>query len=146
MTSGYEDFWNKNSFALVGHSGSKKKFPGLTYAALKKIGKTVYAVDPGADQIDGDKTYADLASLPDGVEAAILELPKEETKDWVGKVADAGIKNLWIHMKTDTPEALALAKEKGLNVLSGTCAVMYVTQGFTHCSIHKWIFKLLGKY
>jgi predicted CoA-binding protein len=146
MPSEYENFWNKNSFALVGHTGSKKKFPRMTYAGLKKSGKTVYAVDPGADQIDGDKTYSDLASLPDGVEAAILELPKDETKDWVEKVADAGIKNVWIHMRTDTPEALALAKEKGLNALSGTCAVMYVTPGVTGHSIHKWIFQLLGKY
>ena len=44
------------------------------------------------------------------------------------------------------PEALALARKKGLNVHSGTCAVMYVTPGFTYHSIHKWIMKLLGKY
>ena len=49
-------------------------------------------------------------------------------------------------MGTESPEALALAEEKGLNARSGTCAVMYVTPGFTFHSIHKWIMKLIGKY
>jgi predicted CoA-binding protein len=146
MPSEYENFWNKNSFALVGHSGSKRSFPRLTYIGLKKSGKTVYAVDAGGEQIEGDASYPDFASLPGTVEAAILEVPKEETKDWVARAADAGIKELWIHMKTDTPEAIELAKQKGMNVLHGTCAVMYVTPGITGHSIHKWIFQLLGKY
>ena len=28
----------------------------------------------------------------------------------------------------------------------GTCAVMYVTPGFTYHSVHKWIMKLVNKY
>jgi len=35
MPSEYEDFWNKGSFAVVGHSGSKRKFPTLTYVGQK---------------------------------------------------------------------------------------------------------------
>ena len=146
MALEYESFWNKNSFAVVGHSGSKRKFPRLTYNGLKKIGKTVYAVDPGADQIDGDQAYGDFSSLPGAVEAAVLELPKEETRDWVAKAAESGIKELWVHKRTDTPEAVELAREKGIKVHTGTCAVMYVTPGFSSHAIHKWIFKLLGKY
>jgi hypothetical protein len=61
-------------------------------------------------------------------------------------VADAGIERVWIHMTRETPEALALAEEKGLEVHSGTCAVMYVTPGFTYHSLHKWINKLMRTY
>ena len=60
--------------------------------------------------------------------------------------ADAGIRDVWIHMRMDTPEALALAREKGINVRSGTCAVMYLMPGFTYHSIHRWIMKIAGKY
>ena len=49
-------------------------------------------------------------------------------------------------MGRDTPEALALASERGLNVLKGTCAVMYVKQGFSYHSLHKWINQLTGRY
>jgi len=145
MPTEHEEFWTNASFALVGHS-AEKGFPTLSYGELKKQGKKVFAVDPSVDQIAGDKTYPDLASLPEAVDAVVLEVPKQETEEWVAKAADAGIQNLWIHMNRDTPEALALAQEKGMQVHTGTCAVMYVTQGFTYHSLHKWINQLLGKY
>ena len=145
MASNYETFWDKQSFAVVGHE-AKKNFPILTYRGLKKLGKEVFVVDPSAEEIEGDKAYAALEELPKKVEAVVLEVPKEETKDWIARAAEAGIEDVWIHMQRETAEALALAKEKGMNVRSGTCAVMYVTSGFTYHSLHKWIMKLIGKY
>jgi len=145
MASRFETFWDKSSFAVVGHA-AKKNFPHLTYRGLKQRGKVVFAVDPSTETIEGDTAYADLALLPETVEAVVLEVPKEETKDWVGKVADAGIKDVWIHMQRETPEALELADRRGLDVRRGTCAVMYLTPGFTYHSIHKWVMKLAGKY
>jgi predicted CoA-binding protein len=145
MPSDYENFWTKSSYAVVGHT-AKKGFPKITYGELKKSGKKVFAVDPSVEAIGGDKAYPDLASLPEKVEAVIIEVPKEETRGWVAKAADAGIANIWIHQRRDTPEALELAREKGLDVCHGTCAVMYVVPGFSYHSIHKWINKMLGKY
>jgi predicted CoA-binding protein len=145
MPTKYEEFWTNKSFAFVGHS-AKRGFPKLSYRELKQQGKKVFAVDPSVDQIEGDKTYPDLNALPEKVEAVVLELPRGETKDWVQKAADAGIQNVWIHMTRETPEAVALAKERGLNVLTGTCAVMYAKPGFSLHSLHKWLNKLLGKY
>jgi len=145
MASDYETFWEKRSFAVVGDA-AKKNFPRLTYRGLKKLGKVVFPVDPSAAEIEGDKAYPSLEALPERVDAVVLEVPKEETKDWVAKTAEAGVKDVWIHMQRETPESLALAKEKGINARSGTCAVMYVNQGLTYHSIHKWIMKVAGKY
>jgi predicted CoA-binding protein len=145
MPSDYEAFWIYSSYAVVGDS-AKQEFPKMTYRELKKAGKKVFAVDPSADIIEGDQTCRDLASLPEKVEAVVIETPQEETRDWVARAADANIKNVWIHMGCETPEALELAREKGLNVRFGTCAVMYLVPGFSVHSIHKWINKLLGKY
>lgn len=61
-------------------------------------------------------------------------------------VAAAGINNVWIHMNCDTPEAIAVAWEKGMNLFYGTCAVMYLQEGFSYHPIHGWINKLVGKY
>ncbi len=47
-------------------------------------------------------------------------------------------------MGRDTPEALALARKHGINVRSGTCAVMYLKGGYH--SVHRWINKALRKY
>ena len=145
MASDYETFWENSSFAVVGHA-AKKNFPRLTYRGLKKLRKVVFPVDPSAGEIEGDRAYADLEALPEKVDALVLEVPREETRDWIARAAEAGIDDVWIHMQRDTPEALTLAKENGMNVRSGTCAVMYLTPGLTYHSIHKWIMKVAGKY
>ena len=145
MASNYETFFTLGTFAVVGHSKAKP-FPMLSYRKLKKLGKTVYAVDPSTDSIDGDKAYADLAALPNPVDGLIVEVPKAETKDWIAAAADAGIKDAWVHMAHDTPEAIALAKDKGINLRTGTCAVMYLNPGLSYHSIHKLIMKATGKY
>ena len=145
MASNYETFWEKKSFAVAGHS-AKRSFPRLTYLGLKRLGRSVYPVDPSENTIEGDRAYPDLASLPEKADALILEVPKEETRDWVGKAAEAGIRDIWIHMGTQTPEALELAREMGINARSGTCAVMYVTPGLTYHSLHKWIMKAIGRF
>ena len=140
-----ERFWDHGSFTVVGDS-AKKKFPRLTYNALKKAGKTVFAVDPSSGDVEGDKAYPDFKYLPSPVEAAVLELPKEETAAWVKLAAEAGIKNVWIHQATDTPEALAVAEQNAMKVCAGTCAVMYVIPGWSAHAWHRWIMRLLGKY
>lgn len=145
MPSNYEIFWNHHSYAIVGYS-VKKKFPLLTFRALKKKGRVVYPIDPSVDTVDNEKAYDNFDELPQKVEAIILELPKEQTKVWVEKVANYGIKDLWLHLGTDTPEAIQLAKQNNINVRKGTCAVMYLTPGITYHSIHKWINKALKKW
>jgi predicted CoA-binding protein len=145
MPTEHEEFWTNSSFAFVGHSAAKG-FPTLSYGELKMQGKQVYPVDPSVDEIGGDKAYPDLASLPEQVDAVVLEVPKQETEAWVEKASQAGIRNVWIHMARETPEALALAREKGMKVHTGTCAVMYVKPGLSYHSLHKWINQLLGKY
>lgn len=145
MASEHEKFWEHSSFAFVGHS-AKKPFPKISYTTLKKQGGKAFPIDPSAEEIAGDKTFPDFDALPEPVEAAVLEVPKEETADWVRKAAGAGIKNIWIHMDRDTPEALDVAEKEGLKVLTGTCAVMYVKKGFSFHSIHRFIRKMKGKY
>jgi len=145
MQSDREQFWNHASFAVVGDSAGRR-FPKLTFKSLKKMGKTVYAIDSGGAAIDGEKSYPDFASLPAPVEAAVFELPKAKTAEWVAKAANAGITAVWIHQQTDTPEALALARDNGMEVCSGTCAVMYVKPGVSGHAPHRWVTKLLKKY
>lgn len=145
MPSRHEEFWANSSFAFVANS-AEKPFPKLSYVEARNLGKKVFAVDASVDRVEGDPAYADLDSLPEKPEAVVLEVPRAETRDWVRKVADAGIPNLWIHMGRETPEAVALAEERGLNVLTGTCAVMYVKKPLSYHVIHKWINQLLGRF
>lgn len=145
MASVHEEFWTHQTYAVVGNS-AQRKFPVLTYRALKAGNKTVYAIDPSNGDVDGDKAYPDFKYLPRTPDGVILELPKEETARWVRAAAAAGIKNLWLHQRTETPEALAVAKAAHMNVCTGTCAVMYNVSGLSAHTIHRWIRQAAKKY
>ena len=76
----------------------------------------------------------------------MVEVPKEKTMEVVKEVVKLGVKDLWLHMHTDTPEVLELCEAEGIRVRHGTCGVMYTQQGASFHSIHKWIMKVLKKY
>ena len=146
MPSDKEQFFLLNSFAVVGHS-ELKPFPRRSYGNLRKMGKKVYPVDlSGADRVEGDEAFASLADLPEAVEGIMVEVPRDKTMEVVKAVVDLGVKDLWLHMKTDTPEVLKLCEDEGIRVRYGTCGVMYTQQGASFHSIHKWIMKLTKKY
>ncbi len=145
MSSAREQFWTHGAYAVIGHN-AQRPFPKLTYRGLKASGKTAYAVDPSVAEVEGDATVPDLDALPGPVDAAVLELPREEVPAWLDKLAAAGITRAWLHMKTDSPEAIAKAGEHGMELQYGTCAVMYVTPGASFHSIHKFVMKLTGGY
>ena len=145
MPSHHESFFLNDCFAVVGHS-EKKPFPKLTYNGLKALGKTVFPVDGSVSEIEGDKTYSDLNSLPEKIKGVVIELPKEETAGWVKQAVDSGVKDVWIHMNCESPDAIRIAEENNLNLRLGTCAVMYVTPGLSFHSIHKWMRKMRARY
>lgn len=145
MPSAREEFFKHSRFVVVGNS-SRHPFPKFTYRGLKEQKKTVYAIDAAADSVEGDQTYKEFRSIPGAIDAVILELPADETADWVVKTLQAGVKNIWIHDGTETPDALEKAREAGVTLHTGTCAVMYVMpRTFPH-NFHRWIMQELGKY
>ncbi len=144
MDSDYQKFWEYKSFAVIGNS-KNRPFPKFTLAGLLNSGKTAYPVDPAVDNIEGTAAFSSLSELPGPVEAAVIEVQKEETLAGVEAVVTSGIKNLWIHMGTETPEAIKAANDAGLNLCYGTCAVMYVNNSGIH-KFHGWINKLFKKY
>lgn len=145
MPSNHETFFTLDRYGVVGRS-QVKPFPLLSYRRLKALGKRVHAIDPSTDQIDGDPAYPDLAALPEPVEGLLIETPKAETRDWIAAAASAGIRDVWVHQGHETPEAVAVAEAHGINLRTGTCAVMYLDSGVSAHGLHKLIMKLIGRY
>ena len=44
----------------------------VVYNRLKERGFEVFAVNPNADEVEGDRAYHSLADIPDGVEAVVI--------------------------------------------------------------------------
>jgi predicted CoA-binding protein len=146
MASDKARFFDSPSFVVVGNTVAKG-FPVISYRNLRRMGKTVYPVDlGGAAQIEGDEAFASVDAIPGQVEAAILELPRSATMDGLRAVVDAGIRRVWFHQKSDTPEAVSFCRQNGVDFHTGGCAVMYTNDRLSYHSIHKGLWKMLRRY
>ena len=105
-------------------------------------------MNPNADQVEGDKCYHDLASIPGGVEAVVIGTRPETAEATVRECDGLGIKHVWMHRSfgkgSVSPEAAALGREQGMTVIDGGCPLMFdPTADFGHKCM-RYVFSWTG--
>jgi uncharacterized protein len=84
--------------AVTGVSRTPKTHGSNTvYRRLRERGYEVFPVNPNADEVEGDRCYADLASIPGGVDAVVIGTRPEIAEDTVRECAELGIEHVWMH-------------------------------------------------
>ncbi len=140
-----EAFMQQKSLAVVGASRQKDKFGNLVYRELKKAGYKVYAINPHADMLEGDRCYAGLGALPEKPGGIIVLLPPAKTIPIIEEAARLGIKNLWLQQGADSPEGEKRGSELNLEMVSGECIFMYIEPVQSVHAMHRFFRRLLGK-
>lgn len=124
MEQAVHDFIDGERIALVGMSRSGKKFGNMAAKELEERGYQVYPVHPEAEQIDGEKCYESLASLPEGVDGVLVVVPPERASQVMKDAAQSGVHNVWLQQGAESPEVLELGEELDLNLVSNKCIFM----------------------
>ena len=99
------------------------------YKRLRERGYEVFAVNPNADQVEGDPSYRDLASIPGGVDAVVIATRPELAEQTMHECADLGIKHVWMHWGGGGTSVSAAAtdygRKRGITVIDGGCPLMF---------------------
>jgi predicted CoA-binding protein len=99
------------------------------YKRLRERGYEVFAVNPNADEVEGDRCYHSLAEIPDGVDAVVIATRRERAADTMHECADLGIDKVWMHRAFGTgsvSEAAAVyGRQHGITVIDGGCPLMF---------------------
>jgi predicted CoA-binding protein len=99
------------------------------YRRLRERGYAVYAVNPNATEVEGDRSYPDLMSIPGGVEAVVIATRPELAMDTMRECADLGIGHVWMHRGAGagsvSVSATAYGRERGITVIDGGCPLMF---------------------
>ena len=119
------EFLNYQPIALVGVSRNPKKFGRIAFEELTRKGLRVMAINPNIDSINGSICYAGIKDLPANVKSLIIMTNKNQTAQVVEDALAKGIENIWIQQSSDTPEALALLKDKEVNLITKQCILMH---------------------
>ena len=99
------------------------------YRRFKERGYQVFAVNPNATRIDGDACYADLKSVPGGVEAVVIGTRPEIAETTMRECVELGITQVWMHHgagdSSVSAAATAYGREHGVTVIDGGCPLMF---------------------
>ena len=132
------DFLAKKRMAVTGVSRQPKSHgSNNVYKRLRERGYDVFAVNPNAQEVEGDRCYPDLKSIPDGVEAVVIGTRPEIAEDTVRECAELGIKHVWMHRGPGVGSVSAAAtdygRQHGMTVIDGGCPLMFEpTADFGH--------------
>jgi len=139
------EFINSQPIALVGVSRNPKKFGYTAFKELKQKGMNIIPVNPEADEILGEKSYKNVASLPADVKSIIIMTKKDQTAEVVKQAKEKGISNIWIQQSSDSKEALEELRNSEIKYISGECILMHYKPHSIH-KFHGAVLKLFGKF
>jgi predicted CoA-binding protein len=107
------------------------------YKRLRERGYEVFAVNPNADEVEGDPCYQDLKAIPGGVQAVVIGTRPEIAEDTMRECAELGITQVWMHRGPGagsvSAAATAFGRQHGITVIDGGCPLMFPpTADFGH--------------
>ena len=101
----------------------------VVYQRLRERGYDVFAVNPNADTVEGDTCYADLKSIPGGVEAVVIGTRPSHAEATMRECAELGIKQVWMHRMfgsgSVSDAATDYGRSHGITVIDGGCPLMF---------------------
>ena len=143
-------FLTNKRIAVTGVSRTAKGHgANVVYQRLRSRGYDVFAINPNADQVEGDPCYPDLKSVPGGVEAVIIATRPSIAEDTMRECAEMGIQHVWMHRGPGAGSVSAVAtaygREHGMTVIDGGCPCMFApTADFGHKAMRA-VLSLTGK-
>src|SRR5438132_6704763 len=119
------------------------------YKRLRDRGYEVFAVNPNAEDVEGDRCYDSLRSIPGGVDAVVIATRPEAAETTTRACAELGIKRTWMHRSfgegSVCDDATVYGREHGITVIDGGCPLMFEpTADFGH-KLMRFVFTRSGK-
>jgi len=108
----------------------------------------VIAVNPNAEEVEGDPSYHDLRSIPGDVEAVVIGTHPEIAEETMRECAQLGIKHVWMHrgpgVGSVSEEAANYGREHGITVIDGGCPCMFDPTADLGHKVMRFVFTLNG--
>jgi uncharacterized protein len=120
-----QQFLASPAFGVVGASTNREKYGNKVLRCYLQHGKKTIPVNPNEAEIEGVACAATISDLPDEVESISMITPPAVTAKLVPLALEKGIRNIWMQPGAEHPEAVALCREKGVNVIAdGSCLLV----------------------
>ena len=113
------------AFAVAGASTDRSKYGNKVLRCYQQNGKKVFPLHLKEMEIEGVPCVASIADLPREVHSLSFITPPVITAQLVPQAVARGIKNIWMQPGAEHPDAVALCREQGVNIIAdGSCLLV----------------------
>jgi predicted CoA-binding protein len=124
------------TIAMVGLSSNPQRPSYFVASYLKHEGYRIIPVNPTADTILGERSYADLLSIKEPVDMVDIFRRPAECTEVVRQAIAIQAKTVWLQLRVVNLEAARLAEAAGLQVVMDRC--VKIEHGRYNGSLH-WV-------
>lgn len=107
--------------AVVGLSPKAERPSNMVARYLKQAGYIVIPVNPGHDQILGERCYPSLLDVPIRIDIANIFRRSEDVGPIVHQAIEKGCTAIWMQQGIVNHDAAAQAKQHGIKVVMDRC-------------------------
>lgn len=130
MKQAATEFLASKRIAITGVSRTPQSHgANVVYKRLRDRGYEVFAINPNANEVEGDRCYHDLKSVPGGVEAVVIATRPDFAESTMRECDELGIRRVWMHRLYGTGSvsdaATQYGREHGITVIDGGCPLMF---------------------
>jgi uncharacterized protein len=139
-----EEFLAQDRIAVAGVSRDPRQPANLIYRRLREAGHEVFAVNPNAEEVEGDTCYGAVTDIPGGVDGVVVVTPRDVAPAIVDNCAAAGVPRVWLHRGLGpgslSDEAVIACRRHEIAVIPGGCPNMF---GATSDPGHRGMLRVL---
>lgn len=144
------DFLANRRIAVTGVSRHPQGHgSNAVYKRLRGRGYEVFAVNPNADEVEGDRCYHDLNDIPGGVDAVVIATRPAVAEATMRQCDDLGIKYAWMHRSfgegSVCDDATVYGRGHGITVIDGGCPLMFAPAADVGHKIMRFVLTHTGK-
>ncbi len=112
------------SIAVVGWSPDPNRPSARIGAYLRRAGFEVFAVNPTAATVDGQRAWPRLADLPHAVDLVVVFRRSEEALAHVEDAIAAGARGVWLQEGVTTERGRDLCRAAGIPYVEDRCVMV----------------------
>ena len=124
-----EEFLAQPRIAVAGVSRDTKQPANLIYRRLRAAGHEVFAINPKAGVVEGDRAFSSVEEIPGELDGVVVVTTPHVAEQIVADCVRSGVPRVWLHRGLGpgsvSERAIALCRESGTSLIRGGCPNMF---------------------
>lgn len=123
------EFLDGERIAVAGVSRSSSQAANAILRKLRDSGYVAIPVNPNASEVEGERCYPDLGSVPGSIDGVVIATHPDVAIEIVEQCEGSGVGRVWLHRSfgggSVSETAVQQCERSGIECIVGGCPLMF---------------------